>query len=242
MRPFYLCVALLACSSTVLPSQDDGGGGSTSDDADGVGNNNNQGAGSAGGASPINGGNSAMGGSSSSRPSSMDSMDSMDVEPVGGSSSTGIPLCEPFAGACSQCVANACGEAWCSCLDNQECLALLGCFGDCTTKDCYQGCMSSHPDGAGDAFNVLGCPPCTDECGGATPVDPCTECLYTDCEQELNACVAEPDCLPLWNCLIDCPQGGLSCQSDCYDAYPDGIDTLETMFNCTSSACAGPCQ
>lgn len=252
MRPLYLSLALIACSSTVLPTEDDGGGGSTLDDVDGTGNNNNQGASSSGG-SPIDGGHSAQGGgaqggkaqggsSNNSNPNSMDTMDSMDVEPVGGSSSTGMPLCDAFPGQCSQCVANECGQTWCSCTENQECITLLGCFGNCMTEECYQECMAAHPDGAADAFNVLACPSCTDLCGGAQPADPCTQCLYTDCEEELNACVGEPDCVPLWNCLIECPQGGLTCQNNCYDAFPDGIQTLETMFNCTSNECVGECQ
>lgn len=243
MRPFYLCLVLVACGSTVLPSEDGGGGngGSTLDD---IGAGNDQGASSAGGSASINGGSSAQGGrgqGGSSNNSNPDTMNSMDVEPVGGSSSTGMPVCDAFPGPCPQCVANECGQTWCSCTENQECIALLGCFGDCMTEGCYQECMAAHPEGTGDALNVLACPPCADLCGSA-PVDPCTECLYTDCEEELNACVGEPDCVPLWNCLIECPQGGLTCQNNCYDSFPDGIQTLETMFNCTSTECVGECQ
>lgn len=233
---------LAACGTSVLPLGEggsDGAGASTAggSSADGA---SSQGASAQGGAgqgasgqgASSQGGASAQGGSSSSGFGGFIGS--------GGSSSTGGEICAPLGGACSGCVSMECSASWCACTDNPECLATLVCFGQCTTDTCYSDCLSAHSAGASDALLVLGCPGCAAQCG-SQPIDPCTECLYTDCEDQTNACVAEPDCLPLWGCLNDCPPGGLTCQSNCYDAYPEGIMVLESLFNCAESDCSGTC-
>lgn len=234
---------LAACGTSVLPL---GEGGSDGAGASGHGGSSSEGASSQGasaqggagqGASGLGGfghegGAFAQGGSSASSFGGFSGS--------GGSSSTGVETCAPLGGACSSCVSIECSASWCACTDNPECLATLVCFGQCTTDPCYSDCLSEHSAGASDALLVLGCPGCAGQCG-SQPNDPCTECLYTDCEDQTNACVAEPDCLPLWQCLNDCPPGGLTCQSDCYDAYPDGIMVLESLFNCAGTTCSSTC-
>ncbi len=161
-----------------------------------------------------------------------------------GSTATGAMIC-PSQSPCGACVSMACPEVWCACGENSECGALFLCFQGCADDACTQACLGSHPDGIADAVLVTGC--ATDPCGAScpmamNPISPCEECLYTSCEDEMNACVSNPECTGLWACFGMCAQFDLTCQQACYDTYPDGVAPLEDVFNCGGPACSDPCQ
>ena len=70
----------------------------------------------------------------------------------------------------------------------------------------------------------------------------CQECLYSDCASETNACIVEPACSALWQCLVACPQLDLGCQQGCYDAFGDGVSTLQALLQCSTDLCEMDCQ
>ncbi|MFO0551294.1 MAG: hypothetical protein U0271_23090 [Polyangiaceae bacterium] len=234
------------CDSTVLRADGEGGAGATGNGGamdGGAASVGPGGPGSTSNGSSSTGSTSSGSGSTTSGSTTSGSTTSGSTTSGSGSTgnttsavSTGSVQCSPMSDACTQCASTQCAEDWCSCSANTECTSLIECWYGCQTQDCYQSCMTAHPTGTSAALLVFGCADCTNSCGGQ-PTDPCSECLYTTCDDELNACVAEPDCLNLWTCLGDCAPGGLSCQAACYDAYPSGVGLLETLFNCAGTSC-----
>jgi hypothetical protein len=58
----------------------------------------------------------------------------------------------------------------------------------------------------------------------------------------MNACLAEPECLMLFNCISGCPQLDLACQQACYDDHGAGVPTLQDLLMCSQSACDDVCN
>ena len=99
--------------------------------------------------------------------------------------------------------------------------------------------METHPSGISDAVNVQSCASnqC-DECqAGWEPLDPCSECMFEDCEQPMNECLALSACGDLWACLGECPQIGLTCQQSCYAEFGEGTEALQSLLTCTQNEC-----
>jgi len=157
----------------------------------------------------------------------------------------GQQVCADFGTACSACVAEACPSDWCACTATFDCPQLFGCTDDCNgDPDCNQQCLEDHQGGISAAFLVSSCAggPCAGSCPqGGEPLEPCAECLFQSCDDEMNACLVEPDCMPLWDCLKECAQLDLSCQDACYDTFGDGVDELETVFDCATASCLPSC-
>lgn len=245
-----LSLALVSCGSTVIP--EDGEGGDANSDggasAQGGSGNGGPGAGGPGAGGPGAGGQGTGAGNPATTNGQGGSVTTSGPTTTtngqgGSSTSSGSTICSGAFDSCTGCADSVCPAAWCECSANMECIAMLDCFGGCGPNEgCYQACMDSHPDGASDAFRVVGCEGCSPSCYGAEPIDPCEECLYSDCEDELNGCIAQEDCLSLWQCLGDCPQFGLACQNACYDAYPSGIDPLEELLDCSADECDSTCN
>ncbi len=154
-------------------------------------------------------------------------------------------VCSGFGDACTECVSFECPDHWCACAATSDCPELFACTNACGNDEaCNQQCLVDHQPGISAAFLVSSCAggPCAASCpqGGET-LDPCSECIFQSCDDEMNACLVEPDCLDLWNCLGECPQLGLSCQQDCYDTFSDGVDELELVLDCTVAACNPQC-
>jgi hypothetical protein len=99
--------------------------------------------------------------------------------------------------------------------------------------------MTNHPAGVSAAVLLNSCassvcPGCQQ---GWEPLDPCTECIFTSCDDAMNACYALPACIGLWTCLGECSPLNLSCQQGCYNSYGAGVSTLQTALECTESQC-----
>jgi hypothetical protein len=156
-----------------------------------------------------------------------------------GSTSTGEPTCPGNGDACSACASDACPSEWCACAANAECPALIACWDACETEECFQDCMSAHTAGISDAVNVQSCASsaCPDCQAGWEPLDPCSECMFEDCEGPMNTCLASPACGDLWACLGQCPPIGLTCQQECYEAFGEGTEALQELLTCTESEC-----
>ena len=176
-----------------------------------------------------------------------------DSSGVGGSSSDGSgptgaggasQVCPSFGTACTDCLADACPDTWCSCYENMECLALFQCSGDCGgDQACQQACLTAHEGGISDALLVSDCAgsTCDGACEWGNDVPPCTECIYDSCEDQMNACLAQPACLLLFNCLTDCGPVNLTCQEQCYDDFGDGTALLQEVLECSIAECDQAC-
>jgi hypothetical protein len=137
-----------------------------------------------------------------------------------------------------------CPEIWCGCSQNPECIALIQCSNGCNGDDaCVQACMVAHEEGIADLYLLSDCAAtvCNPVCGGGQDITPCTECLAMDCEDELNACLGDPECLALYDCLDGCEPIDLACQQACYDAHGAGVPPLQDLLECAADQCAGEC-
>jgi hypothetical protein len=149
-------------------------------------------------------------------------------------------------GPCGACVALACPEVWCACVDDPECGALFACSDACGTDEaCRQACLAEHPDGISDVVLVSGCAAesCPDECPQTGDgLSDCEECLYTSCDAVMNTCLSQPACLGLFQCLTGCPDLDLSCQQGCYASFGDGAESLEAVLVCAQGECPDVCE
>jgi hypothetical protein len=156
----------------------------------------------------------------------------------------GGPVCPSFGDECTTCLSRTCSATYCNCYENAECFALFDCTGSCGgDSTCEEGCLAAHQDGISDAILLSDCAgtTCNSSCGWGDDVDPCTECILSDCEQPMNACVADPECLVLFNCLSSCGPVDLTCQQSCYDAHGAGVPTLQALLECSVVECDGSC-
>jgi len=161
----------------------------------------------------------------------------------GSSGSGGGELCPGFGDVCTECLSGACPSTYCTCYENDECLALIECVDACSSDACQQACFSAHPNGISDLYLLTDCAAtsCDSECPGNAVVDPCTKCIFEDCSSEMNACLADPECLELYTCLSDCGDVDLICQKGCYAAHGGAVAELQAVLQCSATSCPGPC-
>ncbi len=234
-----LLFGLVGCGSTVEVEPDGGGGsGAGASGATGSGTGPSKGAGP--GATGPGSGPGGTGPGSSGTESGSGSTGGPGSGPTGATTGTGLPVCASLGDGCTDCISTTCNASWCECTANPECTAIIECWYSCATDDCFASCNQTYPNGVSDAALAIGCPGCTGSCG-TDPIDPCQECIYSSCEDEMNACFAVPECLLLWDCLSSCPGLDLSCQQGCYDAYGAGVESLQTALECVDGACTPQC-
>lgn len=233
-----------SCSSDVeIPLGGGGAGGAGS----GAGTTTGQGSGTAPSGSQSSGTQSTgsqSSGSQSSGSQTSGSQSSGSMSSGSGSTSSGQLVCAS-ASPCQACVASACPEAWCECTESTACGALFACWQTCSDQACSQACLEQFPDAISNAILVSSCGagPCEASCPGAgEPLSPCEECLYTSCDAEMNACLSTPDCTGLWSCFAACGSFDLTCQQDCYAAFPAGAQPLEDVFACAELGCPMICN
>jgi len=72
---------------------------------------------------------------------------------------------------------------------------------------------------------------------------PCGQCVAEACPDVWCSCANNPDCLALYGCNFDCPQGqgNEACIQDCLAAFPDGISDAVLANNCAAGPCEGSC-
>ena len=161
------------------------------------------------------------------------------------SSASGGMICPGFGNACSDCVAVSCPATYCACYNDPECLAIFLCTDGCgPDQACQQACLTAHPSGISEAYLVIDCAGslCSVACPKSKPVDPCSKCLFEDCAPAMNACLAEPECLALYNCLKACGNINLACQQACYQAHGAGVPTLQAVLQCSDTTCKPSCN
>lgn len=84
-----------------------------------------------------------------------------------------MPTCDDCFSTVQQ-PQGACAAAVDACVNNQDCLDINDCFGNCSTDACYQDCINAHPTGWNlySAFIDCACNACAveceQECGGSS--------------------------------------------------------------------------
>ncbi|MCC6551914.1 MAG: hypothetical protein IT372_02685 [Polyangiaceae bacterium] len=153
-------------------------------------------------------------------------------------------VCPDFGDPCTGCASASCPEIYCDCYNNPDCLALFQCSSGCDgDQACVQACMTAHQDGIAAAYLLSDCAAtiCDASCAGGDELQPCSYCLAESCDDEMNACLADPECVALYNCLDGCAPVDLACQQGCYDAHGAGVPKLQDLLECAYSVCDGPC-
>jgi hypothetical protein len=87
--------------------------------------------------------------------------------------------------------------------------------------------------------------------GGDSGIDeppPCEECIWIDCNVEVNACVDEGECIAVLDCALDipCPLDDFDCVVDaCANELDELMSTdqsaLDTVQLCLEERCAAEC-
>ena len=87
----------------------------------------------------------------------------------GSSGSGGGQVCPGFGDECTGCLSGACPSTYCTCYENDECLALYTCLSDCGNNDliCQKGCYAAHGGAVAKLQAVLDCSvtKCPGPCG-----------------------------------------------------------------------------
>lgn len=221
-----LAAAASACGSTVT-SESSGGSSSTTTAGTSSG-------GSTGGAST---GGSGVAGSSTGGGSGGGL--------TGGGGTGGGEVCPGYGDACTECLSTGCAATYCACYDEAHCFGYLQCLGTCMMGDaaCAQSCATVHEPGISVAILVADCASttCDADCQFGKALNDCQKCLYTACATEMNACIADAECLSLVQCLQACPAADPACVQACVTAHPDGVAKAQAAGDCRKSECAGTC-
>ncbi|MFT3767877.1 MAG: hypothetical protein QM820_20705 [Minicystis sp.] len=240
-----LCVAFVValvagCGSRVDIVNNTGGAGGSS----GVGTAGSTGPGGASIASSGAGAGSTGVGAS---PSSSSGEGGAGAGPASSSSGAGgSPMtCPGFGDPCTECASVACPAIYCACSDNPQCFAFSACLQGCNgDMACTQMCQTAHEDGISDLYKLSDCAgmACATECPKSKPLDPCLVCALDTCPAALNACLAEPECVALYNCLVGCGNVNLTCQQQCYADHGAGTNTLQALLQCETEPCGSVCK
>ncbi|MDW8251331.1 MAG: hypothetical protein RMJ98_18705 [Myxococcales bacterium] len=74
------------------------------------------------------------------------------------------------------------------------------------------------------------------------PIPNCKSCVDGACCGESQACNADPQCVNLLSCIVQC-NGSASCQQQCAGQFPGGIPELQKLGQCfQNSGCSSVCS
>lgn len=158
----------------------------------------------------------------------------------------GAPLCQSLGDACSMCLHTNCQDLYCTCYNNADCTGLVfNCLSQCDPaaadyQMCVQDCSTMYPGGISDGALLGGCSDqnCALDCppSGVT-IDACSECLFTNCPNEMNACLADPACAAAVDCIQMCPPGDINCPLTC----ANGVPGAQAVLQCGVTNCQAQC-
>ena len=151
--------------------------------------------------------------------------------------------CPTVGDPCTGCESVSCPKAYCDCYNDPECVLMAMCLDKCAIGDepCDQLCWTAHPSAISEGALLLDCAAttCTKGCPGYQPLGACLVCVYTDCQMEMNTCIANPDCTQLLACVSACTTP--ACETSCYQMYPKGAAGAGPVANCLQAHCATEC-
>jgi hypothetical protein len=102
------------------------------------------------------------------------------------------------------------------------------------------GSSSSGVDGGGGAGGA-GVGPDGGVCAPSATDDACNTCLKTHCCNELGACTADPDCVALSICVVNCGSDQ-TCGNNCVTQHTEGFNTIGPLIQCTNASCGTACM
>ncbi len=153
--------------------------------------------------------------------------------------------CQSLGDPCSDCTFANCNGLYCTCFSDQDCAALVGCFNACPAADlaCQQTCMTAHPDNISLSFILGSCSAtsCAAECPGTQVLDPCTNCLFTSCDDAMNNCIADPECSAILQCAQSCAASDSACVIACGMQHPSGQSGAFAVQACANQSCSAEC-
>ena len=226
-----VCALAISCGSSVsIETSGNGGtGGSTATGGASTGGSSTGGV-TMGGAST---GGATMGGGGSGGAT------------AGGGGAGGDPVCAGLGDPCTECLSTGCADIYCGCSAEIHCGGYLQCLGTCMMGDaaCAQNCATVHEAGISVAILTADCAAttCDADCQFGKALSPCQKCLYTSCAPEMNACLADPECLGLIQCTQACAPGDMACSQACVQAHPDGLASAQAVGTCRKIQCADSC-
>ena len=149
------------------------------------------------------------------------------------------------ANDCVTCEQNAstgvCASATTACGNDQKCITLSQCLGNCTTQACVDTCNATAGPTAVSEYKAYvncicntGCPTqCATECGGAT-------CGFTTATPTCDTCLEGKCCSQATACSNDA-----TCTSCVTSANPPASCNTNTLvkgfYGCLQNNCATPC-
>ena len=163
---------------------------------------------------------------------------------AGGGGST--PVCQPLGQPCADCTFASCNTEYCACYAIEECASLVGCLNGCGPGDdpCLQGCMTAHPESISQSFLLGDCAAqsCAADCPGAEMLEACSTCLFTACADQMNTCLASPDCAAILQCVQQtCAPNDQDCALACGSQHPSGQAAAFAVNSCLGQQCDTEC-
>ena len=160
-------------------------------------------------------------------------------------SGAGGGTCQSLGDPCSDCSFDNCNALYCTCYADQDCAALVACFNACPPADlaCQQTCMTAHPDNISLSFVLGSCSAgaCASECPGTQVLDTCSNCLFTSCDNAMNACISDPECSAILQCAQTCAASDSACVLACGMQHPSGQGPAFAVQACANQACTAEC-
>lgn len=160
------------------------------------------------------------------------------------STGAGRAGCKGLGDACSDCAAMQCNAQYCACYGNPTCGQLVACVQNCPPGDmgCGQNCLTANEAGITDALLLSDCAAggCMADCPTAAKLTACEVCALQNCPQQMNKCVANPECTALIQCVEGC-MGDDFCNAGCAFDHGDGQTDAQAVQDCTKTPCANQC-
>lgn len=158
----------------------------------------------------------------------------------------GAAPCQSLGDACSTCLHTNCQDLYCTCYNNADCTGLVfNCLNQCDPaaadyQMCVQDCSTMYPGGISDGALLGGCSDqnCAMDCpASGVVIDACSECLFTNCPNEMNTCLADPACAAAVECIQMCPPGDINCPLTC----ANGVPGAQAVLQCGLTNCQAQC-
>lgn len=152
--------------------------------------------------------------------------------------------CMGLGDPCSDCIFQNCQQQYCACAADTTCQNLVTCTQGCgaNNANCTQGCFTNNEPAIAQGALLDDCAAnaCNSMCNNSlTALTACEKCLFTSCSQQIDTCLANPDCNQLVQCAEAC-NGDLLCEGDCENQYPNGSDDANNLSDCQMNSC-GQC-
>lgn len=134
---------------------------------------------------------------------------------------------------CAACIATSCCEPFQDCADSEACGEAWSCISAQPCKNKWPNC----PGVAESAAPLLKISDCIQ--------GPCADVCLVDCVPQTSSCAAQPQCVAVEACLVDCTKSCApddleclqACVAACYESFPDGVAPWQAKSSCLNAVC-----